>query len=207
MRTYNIPNIFFRITGAASIISALLMITGFFLHPAGEDASYGTDPFWIPAHALLWIAYSIALPGWVGIYIVQAAKAGTLGVVAFAFILIGIGFTTSIFSSDVTFVPVIAAESPQLFKQIFNSSHIAIGIASVLSWVLANVLFGLSIIHAKVFPRWTGLILIIGIVIIPIAYLSGFSVKVVAIGATIAAIGQVRLGYQVFMIHKIEKHA
>jgi hypothetical protein len=169
MQTYNIPNIFFRITGAAAIISTLLMITGFFLHPAGEDAIYGTDPFWIPAHTLLWIAYSIALTGWVGIYIVQAGKAGTLGVVAFAFILIGIGFTTSIFSSDVTFVPVIAAESPQLFKQIFNSSHLAIGIASVLSWVLGNVLFGLSIIHAKVFPRWTGLVLIIGIVIIPIA--------------------------------------
>jgi hypothetical protein len=207
MQTYNIPNIFFRITGAAAIIRTLLMITGFFLHPAGEDAIYGTDPFWIPALALLWIAYSIALPGWVGIYIVQAGKAGSPGVVAFAFILIGIGFTTSIFSSDVTFVPVIAAESPQLFKQIFNSNHLAIGIAGVLSWVLGNVLFGLSIIQAKVFPRWTGLVLIIGIVIIPIAYLSGLPVKVVAIGATLAGVGQICLGYKVFMIHKIEKHA
>jgi hypothetical protein len=32
-------------------------------------------------------------------------------------------------------------------------------------------------------------------------------VKVVAIGATIAGVGQIWLGYKVFMIHKIEKHA
>jgi hypothetical protein len=36
---------------------------------------------------------------------------------------------------------------------------------------------------------------------------NGFPVKVVAIGATIADVGQIWLGYKVFMIHKIEKHA
>jgi len=201
MQTYSFPDIFFRVTGIASIVSALLMITGFFLHPAGEDAIYGTDPFWIPAHALLWISYSIALPGWAGIYVIQGSKAGALGVIAFILILVGIGFSASIFSSDVTFVPVIAAESPQLFKQIFNNSHIAIGIASVLTWVLGNILFGISIIVAKVFPLWTGLVLIIGIVLIPVAYLSGLPVKVVAVGGTIAGIGQICLGYQVFRFY------
>jgi hypothetical protein len=202
MKTYSIPNLFFSITGTAIILSAILMIAGFILHPVGEDATYGTDPFWVPAHALLWIAYALALPGWTGVYIVQASKAGIVGAVSFVIILIGIGFTTSIFSSDVTFVPVIAQQFPQLFSRIFTSSHIAIGIASVLTWVLGNILFGLSIIQANVFPTWTGIVLIIGIAIIPIAYLSGLPVKVVAIGSLIAGIGQIRIGYQIFQLGK-----
>lgn len=202
MKTYIIPKLFFSLTGIANIVSAILMITGFILHPAGEDATYGTDPFWVPAHALLWIAYTLALPGWTGVYIVQASKAGMLGVVSFVIILNGIGFTTSIFSSDVTFVPVIAQQFPQLFSRIFTSSHIAIGITCVLSWVLGNILFGISIMQAKVFPAWTGVVLIIGIAIIPIAYLSGLPIKIIAIGSLIAGIGQIRLGYQVFQLGK-----
>ena len=81
METNPIPNIFFRIAGVISIISAILMIAGFFLHPSGEDATYGTDPLWVPAHALLWIVFIIALPAWVGIYIVHASKAGKIGTV------------------------------------------------------------------------------------------------------------------------------
>lgn len=200
MKTYSIPNLFFSITGIANILSAILMIIGFILHPAGEDATYGTDPFWVPAHALLWVAYALALPGWIGAYVIQASKAGTLGIVSFVIILIGIAFTTSIFSSDVTFVPIIAQQSPQLFSKIFTSSHIAIGITSVLTWVLGNILFGFSIIKAKKFPSWTGIVLIIGIAIIPIAYLSGLPIKIIAAGSLVAGIGQIKIGYQVFQL-------
>jgi Flp pilus assembly protein protease CpaA len=202
MKTYSIPNLFFSITGIANILSAILMIMGFILHPAGEDATYGTDPFWVPAHALLWIAYTLALPGWTGAYVTHASNAGNLGVVSFIIILIGIGFTTSIFSSDVTFVPVIAQQFPQLFSRIFTSSHIAIGIACVLTWVLGNILFGLSIIQSKVFPTWTGIVLIIGIAIIPIAYLSGLPIKIIAAGSLVAGIGQIKIGYHVFQLGK-----
>ncbi|OFY87402.1 MAG: hypothetical protein A3F72_04155 [Bacteroidetes bacterium RIFCSPLOWO2_12_FULL_35_15] len=202
METNPIPNIFFRIAGVISIISAILMIAGFFLHPSGEDATYGTDPLWVPAHALLWIVFIIALPAWVGIYIVHASKAGKIGIFSFIILLIRTGFRSSIFSSDVTFVPVIASEFPQLFKRIFTNSHIAIGIACVLTWVSGNVLFGISIIRSKVFSNRAALCLIVGTLIIPIAYLSGLPVKVVAIGATINGIGQIRLGYQIYLFGK-----
>jgi hypothetical protein len=56
METYKIPHAIFKIGGAASILAGILMMAGFILHPAGEDATFGTDPFWVPAHALLWIA-------------------------------------------------------------------------------------------------------------------------------------------------------
>ncbi len=137
-----------------------------------------------------------ALLGWTGVYLAQASKAGRLGVAAFAVIIIGTSLASWIFSSDVTFVPVIAAESPALFKKIFNNTHVLIGVGSVLTWVLGNVLFGISIIRAKTFSRWAGILLIVGTAIIPVAYLTGLSVHVVAIGGAVAAAGQVWLGYE-----------
>jgi hypothetical protein len=202
MDTYTIPRAILKVGGAASILAGILMMAGFALHPAGEDATFGTDPYWVPAHGLLWIAYTIALIGWIGVYIVQASRAGKLGVAGFVVVIIGTSLTSWIFSSDVTFVPVIAAKAPKLFQDIFRGGHIAVGIASVLTWVLGNVLFGSSVIQAKVFPRWAGILLIIGTVVIPIAYLTRLSVHFVAAGAFIAATGQIWLGASLFRILK-----
>jgi hypothetical protein len=138
MGAYNIPSSILRIAGAASILAGILMIAGFILHPAGEDATFGTDPYWIPAHGLLWLAFTIALLAWIGLYVVQASKAGRLGVAAFIIVIVGTSLASFIFSSDVTFVPVIAKESPGLFRKIFSNTHIAIGLVSVLTWVLGN---------------------------------------------------------------------
>jgi hypothetical protein len=184
----------FRVSGAANIAAGILMTAGFALHPAGEDATFGADRMWIPAHALLWLAFVIALLGWVGVYIAQAAKAGMLGVVAFVVIIIGTSLASWIFSSDVTFVPVIAAESPELFKKIFNTGHLVVGIASVLSWVSGSVLFGISIARAKVFPRWAGILLAVGTATVPVTYLAGLSVRVTALGAGLGGVSQIWLG-------------
>lgn len=200
METFNIPKVLLKLGGAASIAAGILMIAGFALHPAGEDATFGTDPYWVPAHGLLWMAYTLALVGWIGLYIVHASRAGGLGVAGFVVIIIGSSLISWIFSSDVTFVPVIAAEAPKLFQQIFSGGHIAVGIVSVLTWVLGNVLFGSSVIRAKVFPKWAGVLLIIGPVVIPIAYLSHLSIHVVAAGAFIASAGQIWLGLELFHI-------
>jgi hypothetical protein len=196
MGAYNIPNSILRIAGGASILAGMLMIAGFILHPAGEDATFGTDPYWIPAHGLLWLAFTIALLAWIGLYVVQASKVGRLGVTAFIIVLVGTSLVSFIFSSDVTFVPVIAKESPGLFQKIFSNTHIAIGLVSVLTWVLGNVLFGASIIRGKVFSRWPGIMLAIGTLIIPVAYLAGSSMNAIRVGAVIAGAGQIWLGYE-----------
>jgi hypothetical protein len=178
------------------------MMAGFALHPAGEDATFGTDPFGVPAHGLSWLAFTISLLEWVGLYLVQASRAGRLGVVGFVAIIFGTSLASWIFSSDVTFVPVIAEESPRLFQKLFSNTHIAIGIASVLTWVLGKVLFGFSVIRANIFPPWASILPVIGCVVIPIAYLAGFSLKVVAAGATIAGAGQIWLGYELRLLRR-----
>src|SRR6266508_2556569 len=76
MLQYPIPKAFVTTAAVSSIAGGILLIAGFALHPAGEDATFGTDPLWVPAHSLLWAAYTVSLIGWIGAYIVQASKAG-----------------------------------------------------------------------------------------------------------------------------------
>jgi len=184
------------------MLAGILLVTGFVLHPAGEDATFGADPLWIPAHAALWAAFTIALVGWVGLYIAQASKAGVLGAWAFVVILLGTSLASWIFSSDVMYVPTIAVESPGLFGLIVTRGHTFTGIFSVVSWILGNILFGLSIVKAKVYKRWSGVLLVVGGPLIPSAYLTGLPVRVVAVGAFVIAVGQVWLGYELIRMGK-----
>jgi hypothetical protein len=194
---YSLPKIVFQISGVASVLAGILLIFGFVLHPAGEDPTFGTDPLWLPAHGLSWVALTIALLGWIGLYIIQASRAGGFGTIAFVVIIFGTSLASWIFSSGVTYVPVIAAQSPELFPQIENQT-ILLGIVSVLSWILGNVLFGVSVIRSRVFPEWAGVLLIIGSLVIPVAYLTGLSVRVVAIGGLLVGVSQIWLGYDLF---------
>lgn len=189
-----LPDGVLRAGGIASIAAGVLMVAGFVLHPAGEDATFGTDPWWVPAHALLWAAFTIALLAWTALYAAQASRAGSLGMVAYIVILLGTSLASWIFSSDVTFVPVIAARSPALFKEIYGTAHVWLGILSVLGWVLGNVLFGWSIVRAKVFSPWAGVLLATGPVVLPVVYLTSLPVRAGAVGAAMMAAGQIWLG-------------
>jgi len=196
MRTYRVPAAFPFVAAIACVVAGVLMIAGFALHPAGEEPTLGTDPFWVPAHALLWAAFTLALAGWTGVYLVQAFEAGTLGVIAYVTILIGTSFASWIYSTDVTYVPVVAAGAPHLFKQIMSGPSLVLGMVSVFTWMLGNVLFGVSIVRARVFSRWPGILLVIGTASVPILYFAVDSVRIIAAGAYAAAAGQIWLGVE-----------
>src|SRR6266508_68617 len=200
MAVYSLPKVVLRIGGVASVLAGILLIGGFALHPAGEDPTFGTNPLWVPAHSLSWAELTIALLGCIGLSIVQASKAGTLGIVALVVIIFGTSLPSWIFSSGVTYVPVIAARAPGLFQEIFRPSHILTGVVSVLTWILGNVLFGFAVIRTKVFPNWAGLLLIVGSLVIPIAYLTGLPEKVVAIGGSVVGVSQIWLGFDLLRI-------
>lgn len=189
-----LPSSAMRVGAVASVVAGVLLIVGFALHPPGEDATHGGDPLWVPAHGLLWLAFTVALVGWIAIYAAQSRHAGRLGVVAFVVTILGTSLASWIFSSDVTFVPVIAVESPALFKKIYTGGHLALGLTSVLSWVLGNILFGMSVVRANVFARWSGILLAVGTAIVPITYIAGLSVRATAVGAALAGAAQIWLG-------------
>ena len=196
MHTYLVPAALARVAAIACIAAGVLMIAGFALHPAGEEPTLGTDPFWVPAHGLLWAAFTLALVGWTGVYLMQASEAGTLGVIAYMMILIGTSFASWIYSTDVTYVPVIASDAPQLFEKIMHGPSLVLGMASVFTWMLGTVLFGISVIRARVFSRWPGILLVIGTASVPILYFAVDSVRIIAAGAYASAAGQIWLGVE-----------
>lgn len=200
MPTYSIPKLALQAGGIASILAGLLLILGFALHPAGEDATFGTDPRWIPAHALLWLAFTLTPLGWIGVFIVHASRAGRFGLAGFVIAILGTSLASWIFSSDVTYVPVIAAQAPGLFQQIFSPSHILVGVGSVLMWVLGNVLLGFSILRTRVLVEWAGILLVIGSLVIPVSYLTGLPEQIVAIGGLLIGASQRWLGYDLLRI-------
>jgi hypothetical protein len=60
----------------ASVAAGLLLIAGFGLHPAREDPTFATDELWIPAHSLLWLAFTIAPLGWIALCLAQGLEPG-----------------------------------------------------------------------------------------------------------------------------------
>ncbi len=197
-----LPTTLLRISGYAGVLAGILVAAAFGLHPAGEEATHGTEALWVPAHSLAWISFTLALLGWTGIHLVQAAKARRLGTAAFCVVLLGTSYASWIFSSDVTFVPVIAAREPGLFQVIFSGSHILIGVTSVLSWVLGNVLFGAAIIRAKVFPLITGILLAVGSLVFPVAYLLRWPEKIIFGGSLLIGLAQLWLGIDLLRLIK-----
>jgi hypothetical protein len=47
MRRFSIPRSFAILGGPASIVAGILLVAGFALHSAGEDATFGIDPAWL----------------------------------------------------------------------------------------------------------------------------------------------------------------
>jgi hypothetical protein len=66
----------------------------------------------------------------------------------------GTSLASWIFSSDVTFVPVIAPPSPSLFEAIYSGAQLLIGVSSVWAWVVGVALFGISVVRGNVFSQW-----------------------------------------------------
>src|SRR5206468_1934056 len=98
-------------------------------------------------------------------------------------------YRTGGLASIVAGLLMIAAQAPSLFQDIYGSAHVLTGLGSVLLWVLGSVLFGASVVRAKVFPREAGFLLAIGTLIVPVAYAAGLSVRIVGLGAALAAVG------------------
>ncbi|HET6320167.1 MAG TPA: hypothetical protein VFG86_27230 [Chloroflexota bacterium] len=178
----------------ASVAAGLLLIAGFGLHPAREDPTFATDELWIPAHSLLWLAFTIAPLGWIALRLAQGPRARRLGILALVVISPGTSLASWIFSSDVTFVPVIAPPSPSLFEAIYSGAQLLIGVSSVWAWVVGVALFGISVVRGKVFSQWAGIFVVIGTLIILIAHAAGLSVRIVGLGGAMAGAGQIWLG-------------
>jgi hypothetical protein len=190
-----------RWSGLAGILAAVLYAFGAVLHPAGEDIAAYTSANWVPSHLAYWASALLMQLGLVGIYARQAGRAGWLGLVGFVLAMAGTAFVGTIVYMVATVVHLVAMQAPALFEQATTPPTSAM-LVLVLGFGLGYILLGIATIRASVFPRWTGLLLIVGVALslageaLPLG--SAVSHALVTAGDLIFALGLAWLGYRLW---------
>jgi len=187
-----------RWSGLISILTGVLYAIAALLHPVGEDLAAFTSPNWIPAHLVYWIAAMLMLFSLIGLYARQAEKAGWLGLVGFVLALIGTAFVGTIFVIVSTVVPLVAAEAPALFERAATPPTASVLIVA-LGYGVGYILFGVATMRAGILPRWSGLLLIIGVAFFMISesapFVRNLSHVIVTAGDVMFGLGLVWMGY------------
>jgi hypothetical protein len=103
----------------------------------------------------------LMLLGLIGLYARQVDKTGWLGLVGFLLAFVGTVLVNVIFAMASTVIHLVALQASALFDQAVTPPTYGV-IVLVLGYILGYVLFGIATTRARVFPRGSGILLIIG---------------------------------------------
>ena len=155
-----------RLSGIFSILAGILYALSALIHPAGEDVGSIASVFWVPAHLLGSIAAIFILFGLMGLYGSQLVRTGWLGFIAFFLAFVGSAMLGIEESQSVTMAPLLAGKAPALLEQSSLAGPALIfGLIFLVSFFLGFLLLGIASMRAGVLPRWSGLLLILGLVL------------------------------------------
>jgi hypothetical protein len=187
-----------RWSGVISVLAGAFYALAAFLHPVGEDLAAINHPNWAPAHLLYWVAVVLIQLGLVGLYARQADRIGWLGLIGFVLAFIGTAFVGAIVFMVAALLPLIAATSPAVINQATTPPVFAVLIL-VLGYGLGYILFGVATMRAGVLPRWSGLLLIIGVSLFMISEAPLFdrmlSHVIVTLGDIVFGLGLAWMGF------------
>ena len=157
------PNLI-RWSGAVCLLAGGLHIVGALLHPVGEDLAAVNSPNWVPAHLLYWASVILLLFGLVGLSARQMEKTGMFGLVGFVLAFIGTAIVGAFLFYAATTMPLVATTAPNVFVQLTAPPAFALPLFG-LTFGLGFILFSIATIRAHVLPRWSGWLLLIGILL------------------------------------------
>jgi len=168
-----------RAAAFAAMYAGLAYVAVQFIHPADEIASLSTQP-WVNVHILSFTEAVLALVGITGIYLRQVRRFGILGLVSY--VMLGFFFVlqASFNFAEAFIAPLIAVSAPQLatdFVGLFGryaavtdlGALAALPKVGAILYVGGALLFGISIIRARVLSRGAGILIIVAAVITPVA--------------------------------------
>ena len=182
-----------RWSGLFCMLAGILYALAALIHPAGEDVSSITASLWVPAHTLGGIGAVSLLFGLIGLYARQAAKTGWLMLVGFVLAFVGSTMLAMEEFQSVTVMPLIAAEVPKLIKEAsLSGSTLVFGVVFLVSFFLGFLLFAIAIMRARVLPVWSGLLLILGLVL---SFGGPWSHVIGIIAAGVFGLGVASMGY------------
>lgn len=173
------PTALTRAAAIATVLAGLIYIVVQFIHPADEVASLTTQQ-WVVVHVLSFGMAVLAMVGVAGLYLRQVREFGVLGLIAY--LMFGFFFVLqSAFTFFEAFIaPLVAADAPQLAVDIVGlfgrypavndlGPLAALPQVGAVLYVGGALLFGVSIIRARVLSRGAGILLIVAAVITPVA--------------------------------------
>ncbi len=188
-----------RRAGIAFIAGGALQIFASLFHGDNNDPNVTLGAFWVPVQLALLVFYALACVGLVGLDRAQRNKAGKLGLVGF--VLATVGSALSIITSVgfAFLLPAAARLSPKpVFALLDPAGPFAwlalVTFTYILLFVPGFILTGVAIIRARIFPRWAGALIALGILVSFIgASPGGFSV-LRAVGGVVFAVGLIGVG-------------
>lgn len=191
--------------------SGLAALVGYGLDAVGEPFAFfvpqdengplsvaAASNFWFAVHLLGVITLLLGLVGVVGLYARQAEKAGILGLIAFLMTFIGSALYCAWIWMETFVWPILAHAAPRLLDhpdmdlyQTLNASqtiHLLLYMGGVL-------LFGVASLRARVFPRWSA-VLVLGGAVLGLVW--AFVGVIPDIGQLFISLGLAWMGYAVW---------
>jgi hypothetical protein len=178
------------VAGLANALFWLLVI------PLGTfvGAAASLHPLWIPSQFLHTLAALLTLFGLVGLYMQQADRNRSLGLIGFVVALFGTGFYLADAVIALVVFPVAATNAPALIAAdgALNMSPAYIVFAVI--YMVGYILFGIALLSKNALPRAGTLLLIVGAILanLPPGLVPMF---ILIIGGVLWGIGAAWLGY------------
>jgi hypothetical protein len=190
----------YRLSGVAIILGALLAIIGNVLSSIlfpGNDPHQYVSALWLPVMLLSFIGSLLLVVGLPGMVARQATRAGWLGLVGFALIIIGGILFTSLNATTFLVLPWLAVNAPKLAAGNGPPAIFVYVLVASLLFAVGGVLLGIATMRAGVLPRWAGLLIIVGAVLNLVAFpLSGAIGSIVGtLAFVLFALGFAWVGY------------
>ena len=153
-----------RLAGLAALISGVLAAIGDLLRLVVDVENPGSAT--TASYAIVFLLYLIStallLLGLVGFYTSQSQAAGILGLVGFLVAFLGTVLLAGALWFELFITPALATEAPGLLEaELGLPGFILMLLFGAVGWVL----FGVATLRARVYPRWAGVLLIVGGVI------------------------------------------
>jgi hypothetical protein len=146
--------------GVLYVLGDLLTVTYMFTEaPFSETAR--TIPF-VVQQVLFLLANMLLIDGLVSLYVRQSETAGILGLAGFLVALVGTVLVAGASWAEVFVAPTAAVEAPVLLDE-EPTGALALGFTlTFLIFALGWLLFGVTALRARVYPRIAAIILVVG---------------------------------------------
>ncbi len=158
-----------RWSGLATVVGAVLLIVldlaEFIIIGGQPESAVAANSALVIVRVTYLMAITLMSLGLLGLYAIQTEQAGTLGLIAFLVTVIGIVMTAGAQWGAAFLGPWLAGEAPEILDTEPSAFFMAGLVVSFLLFALGWLLFGLASLRARVLPRGSSILLMVGAVL------------------------------------------